>query len=183
MYTYRKGEIDMTAMSIDILREKIHPPIDDVRKEEDLWKFFDTVNCYSYALGLLYDIRFLNPGQISKMQKKNQYTDEELVERVKSDVCILGLEIRESTLDEEIYGENTWKIAILNTGTTFTQDRYDYHFLRQGSNKRWYQKIPYDQFPSSYDTRYRTITDPESATYSFHYHLVGYFVVTKIKQV
>lgn len=170
----------MTSMSIDILKKRICPPIKDERKDEDLWKFFDSVNCYSYALGLLYDIRFLNPGQISQMQDKDQYTDEELVERVKSDVCILGLEIRESTLDEEIMEENSWKIAILNTALTFPKERYDYHFLRQSCNMRWYHKIPYDQFPLSYDTRYREITDPATATYSYHYHLVGYFVVTKI---
>ena len=173
----------MTAMSIDNLRERIYPPIANERDEENLWKFFDTVNCYSYALGLLCDIRFLNPGQISQMQEQNQYTDEELIERVRNDVYVLGLEIRESSLDEDIIGEDTWKIAILNTGKTLTQERYDYHFLRQGPNKKWYQKIPYDQFPSAYDNRYNTITDPATATYSFHYHLVGYFVVTKIKQV
>ena len=173
----------MTAMSIDNLRERIYPPIANEREEENLWKFFDTVNCYSYALGLLSDIRFLNPGQISQMQEQNQYTDEELIERVRNDVYGLGLEIRESSLDEDVIDEDTWKIAILNTGKTLTQERYDYHFLRQNPNKKWYQKIPYDQFPSTYDNRYKAITDPASATYSFSYHLVGYFVVTKIKQV
>ena len=173
----------MTSISIDILRERIHPPIADEQKDDDLWKFFDVVNCYSYALGLLYDITFLNPGQLSKMQRKKQYTDEELIERVKNDVHALGMEIRESSLNEEITEENTWKIAILNTGKMHVQERYDYHFLRQNPNKKWYQKIPYDQFPSNYDSKYRTITNPETASYSFHYHLVGYFVVAKIKQV
>ena len=169
----------MTAMSIDFLREKIHPPIDNEQKESDLWRFFDIVNCYSYALGLLCDISFLNPGQISKMQKKQQYTDEELLERVTKDIHVLGMEIRESTLDEEITNKNAWKIAIMNADKTPIQERYDYHFLKQAPNKQWYQKIPYEQFPSNYDSRCRAITNPETANYSFRYHLVGYFVVTK----
>ena len=170
----------MTAISIDTLRKNIYPPMKDERKEEDLWKFFDITNCYSYALGLLFDFRFLQPGEISKMEPQNQYTDDELVERVKSDVIILGMEIRESTLEEFIDDEKSWKIAILNVKATPNQCRYDYHFVKQHPNKKWYHKIPYDQFPTNYDSRYRTIEDPATATYSFCYHLVGYFVVTKV---
>ncbi|MBR3613911.1 MAG: hypothetical protein IKL55_01885 [Clostridia bacterium] len=172
----------MTAVSIDFLRERIHPPIQDEQKEDDLWKFFDVVNCYSYALGLLYDVTFLNPGQISRMQLQKQYTDQELLERVFSDIHVLGMGIRKSTLEEEILSDNEWKIAIMNTDTSFSQERYDYHFLKQNTNKQWFQKIPFDQFPTKYDSRYRTITNPETATYSYHYHLVGYFVVTKDMQ-
>lgn len=170
----------MTTISIDTLKENIHPPMKDERKDEDLWKFFDITNCYSYALGLLFDFRFLHPGEISKMELKNQYSDEELVERVKSDIIVLGMEIRESTLEEIIDDENSWKIAILNAELNSPQGRYDYHFVKQHPSKNWYHKIPYDQFPTKYDSRFRTIQDPATATYSFHYHLVGYFVVTKV---
>ena len=170
----------MTTISIDTLKENIHPPMKDERKDEDLWKFYDITNCYSYALGLLFDFRFLHPGEISKMELKNQYSDEELVERVKSDIIVLGMEIRESTLEELIDDENSWKIAILNAELNSPQGRYDYHFVKQHPSKNWYHKIPYDQFPTKYDSRFRTIQDPATATYSFHYHLVGYFVVTKV---
>lgn len=170
----------MTAISIDTLRKNIHPPMKDERKDEDLWKFFDITNCYSYALGLLFDFRFLQPGEISKMELKNEYSDDELIERVKSDIVVLGMEIRESTLEEVVVDENSWKIAILNSNLDSPSGRYDYHFLKQHPSKKWYHKIPYDQFPINYDSRYRTINDPATATYSFHYHLVGYFVVTKV---
>ena len=169
----------MTAMSIDSLKEKIHPPMRNELKESEIWRFFDIANCYSYALGLLHDISHLNPGQISRMQRKRKYTDEELVECVEEDIRVLGMIIRESTLEEEVTSENSWKIAIMNADVNSIQERYDYHFLKQCPNKQWYQKIPYEQFPSKYDSRFRTITDPETATYPYHYHLVGYFVVTK----
>lgn len=170
----------MTAISIDTLKENIHPPMKDERKDEDLWKFFDITNCYSYALGLLFDFRFLQPGEISEMESKNQYSDEELVARVKSDVIFLGMQIRESTLEELVDDEKSWKIAILNAELNSASGRYDYHFVKQHPSKNWYHKIPYDQFPTKYDSRYRTIEDPATATYSFRYHLVGYFVVTKV---
>lgn len=172
----------MTAMSKEVLRKKIYAPEKDQRKEDDLWKFFDTVNCYSYAIGLLYDIRFLNPGQLSGMTKQEQYTDNEILERVKSDIKYLGMEIRESYLEEVVEEEESWKIAILNTGLKKEHSRYDYHFLRQCADKKWYQKIPYDQFPTPLDSRNYIITNPETAKYPFHYHLIGYFVVSKIKQ-
>lgn len=170
----------MTAISIDTLRKNIRPPMKDERKDEDLWKFFDITNCYSYALGLLFDFRFLQPGEISKMEPQDQYTDAELIMRVKSDIIVLGMEIRESTLEEVVVDENSWKIAILNVSTDSATGRYDYHFLKQHPNKKWYHKIPYDQFPINYDAYYHTISDPAAAKYSFNYHLVGYFVVTKV---
>ena len=169
----------MTAMSIDNLKARIRPPMCNEVKECDVWKFFDIVNCYSYALGLLYDISHLNPGQISKMQKKHKYTDKELLERVEEDVHILGMIIRESTLEEDVTGDNSWKIAIMNTDIDSVHEHYDYHFLKQCPDKLWYQKIPYEQFPSKYDSHFHTITNPETASYPYHYHLVGYFVVTK----
>ena len=172
----------MTAISIDVLRESIHPPMKDERKDEDLWKFFDITNCYSYALGLLFDFRFLYPGEISKMERHNQYSDNELVERIKNDIITLGLEIRESTLEELVNSETSWKIAVLNAELNSDQSRYDYHFVKQHPNQSWYHKIPYDQFPTKYDSCYRTIENPATATYSFNYHLVGYFVITKIKK-
>lgn len=168
----------MTAISIDTLRDRIQPPMRDERKDEDLWKYYDITNCYSYALGLLFDFQFLQPGEISKMELKSQYTDNELIERVKSDVCVLGMEFRESTLEEYVDDEKSWKIAILNVQSP--TNRYDYHFVKQHPSRKWYHKIPYDQFPTNYDSRYRTIEDPETATYSFNYQLVGYFVVTKV---
>ena len=173
----------MATVGLDVLKRNISPPIYDSSKEEEAWRFYDVVNCYSYALGLLYDIYYLNPGELSMMDAKSQYTDEEIVERVKSDVWCLGMDIRESSLDEVIEGENCWKIAVMNTSVMDNHSRYDYHFLKQGSNGRWYQKSPYDQFPTQYDSRNRVINDPETASYSYGYHLVGYFVVTKILQI
>ena len=49
------------------------------------WVCYDIVNCYSYAIGLLYDIEHLNPGEISGKRRRRQYTDvikEDFLERV-----------------------------------------------------------------------------------------------------
>ena len=127
----------MTAISIDTLRKNIRPPMKDERKDEDLWKFFDITNCYSYAFGLLFDFRFLQPGEISKMEPQNQYSDDELVERVKSDLTVLGMKIRESTLEEVVADENSWKIAILNARTDSAPGRYDRHRRDEADHHRY----------------------------------------------
>ena len=94
---------------------------------------------------------------------------------------MLGFEIRESCFDEMLEDEDSWKIAILNTGVRNLQDCYDYHFLKQGVNQMWYHKHPYEQFPTRYDTRNKIIDNPETANYSYDYHLVGYYAVRKRK--
>ena len=130
------------------MKDCVCPPIKDYCKEEEAWRYFDIVNCYSYALGLFVDISFLRPGEISGMEFKCQYSDSDIVERFFRDAEMLGFEIRESCFDEMLEDEDSWKIAILNTGVRNLQDCYDYHFLKQGVNQMWYHKHPYEQFPT-----------------------------------
>ncbi len=167
----------------DIMRKNIFSPEGKYGNDSNEWVCYDIVNCYSYAIGLLYDIEHLNPGEISGKRRRRQYTDEELLENVKSDMQVLGITMRESTLEEVVDERNAWKIAVMNTGVMNDVTRYDYHFLKQCSNGRWYQKIPYDQFPTEYDSRSRIITNPEDAKYPYNYHLVGYFVICKVEQI
>lgn len=165
------------------MKECVKPPIYITGKEEEAWRFFDIANCYSYALGLFEDIEFLRPGEISDMEYKPEYSDEELWERVIRDLEVLGLEATVSTFEAPVEDENSWKIAIMNVKTESSGPGYDFHFLKQGTNKLWYHKHPYDQFPTQYDSRNKCIENPETAAYFFHYHLVGYIVVRQVSTV
>lgn len=169
-------------LNVDKMKDCVCPPMKEYSKEEEAWRYFDIVNCYSYALGLFVDISFLRPGEISSMEFKSQYSDSDIIERFFRDAEMLGLEVRESNLDEILEDEDAWKVAILNTGIRNLQEFYDYHFLKQGVNKMWYHKHPYEQFPTRYDTRNRIIDNPETAKYSYDYHLVGYYAVKKRKK-
>lgn len=170
-------------LDIDRLKKNVRPPQINTGKEEEAWRHYDITNCYSYALGLFEDIEYLRPGEIAEMEYKKEYSDEEILERVKRDLEVLGIEATESSFEEVIEDEYTWKIAILNVATGDTKVFYDYHFLKQGMNKKWYHKQPYDQFPSRFDSRNKEIENPETATYSFHYHLVAYLAVRQVQTV
>ena len=167
-------------LNINRMKESIKPPLFITGKEEEAWRFFDITNCYSYALGLFEDIEYLRPGEISDMEYKTEYSDEELWERVLKDLEVLGLEVTVSTFEAPVEDEFSWKIAIMNVRTENSCYGYDFHFLKQGANQLWYHKHPYDQFPTQYDSRNKCIENPETAAYSFGYHLVGYVVVRQV---
>ena len=95
------------------------------------------------------------------------------------DVQHLGMSIRESNRDEKVTTPNSWKIAVMNCEE---DDRnYDFHFLRQNPlTGEWYQKFPGEQHPTRQDERDQIITDPDTACYDFKYHLVGYYVISKL---
>ena len=150
-------------INVDKMKECVKAPLANTMKEEEAWRWYDITNCYSYAIGMFVDIEFLKPGEISKMELKKQYTDEDILERVIGDLEALGLETSISSLEEPIEDNDSWKIAIMNTGPK------DIHEL--------YHKRPYEQFPSNYDSRHRAIDNPETATFAFSYHLVAYLVV------
>ena len=164
-------------INVDKMKECVKAPLANTMKEEEAWRWYDIANCYSYAIGMFVDIDFLKPGEISKMELKRQYTDEDILERVIGDLEALGLETTISSLEEPIEDNDSWKIAIMNTGPKDIHELYDYHFLKQGKNMLWYHKRPYEQFPSNYDSRHRAIDNPETATFAFSYHLVAYLVV------
>lgn len=167
-------------VNIDRMKMNVRAPLFDCTKEEEGWRFFDITNCYSYALGVFEDIDFLRPGEISEMEYKSVYTDEELLERVISDLIALGLEVTVSNGEEIIDDEYSWKIAVLNGVVDGNYLGYDYHFLKQGRNQKWFHKHPYDQCPTQYDSRNKVIENPETATYLFCYHLVEYLVVRQV---
>ena len=168
-------------LDIDRMKKNVRPPHISTGKEEEAWRLYDIANCYSYALGVFEDIDYLRPGEIANMEYKPEYSDEEILERVMRDLEVLGLETTQSSLEEVIEDEYSWKIAIMNVETGEAHIFYDYHFLKQGKNQKWYHKQPYDQFPSRFDSRNKEIENPETATYSFHYHLVGYLVVRQVQ--
>ena len=164
-------------VNVEKLKKCVRAPLKNSVKEEEAWRFYDITNCYSYAIGMFFDIDFLKPGEISDMELKSQYTDEDILERVVKDLECLGLEVTKSTLEEKVEGDDTWKIAVMNTGLRNVTTVYDYHFLKQGANMLWYHKRPYDQFPSNYDSRHRVINNPETAVFAFDDHLVAYLSV------
>lgn len=168
-------------LELEKIRGCIKAPQINTNKEIESWNCFDIANCYSYALGMFVDIDALEPGEISKLELKRGYSDEEILERVTMDLELLGLEISASSLEEEIADENSWKIAIMNTGLS-NGSFYDFHFLKQGVNMKWYHKCPYEQFPSNYDYRDREINNPETAVFAFGYHLVAYIMVSLKRQ-
>ena len=171
------------ALNIDRMKVSVKPPLYITIKEEEAWRFFDITNCYSYALGLFEDIEFLRPGEISNMEYKKEYSDEELWERVLKDLEVLGLDATVTTFEAPVEDECSWKIAIMNVKTDDNSTGYDFHFLKQGANQVWYHKHPYDQFPTQYDSRNKCIENPETAAYYFKYHLVGYVAVRQASTV
>lgn len=159
------------------IRSSVEVPSIDPKEEEKRWCYYDQANCYLYAISLLYDTPRLDPGEIAGIERKETYSDEELVERVKLDMEVMGLKIRESTLGEYIEDwQYSWKIAIMNCDTE--NPNYDYHFLRETRDMTWFQKHPDEQHATQYDERYRLISDPAEAKYYYNYHLVGYYVIS-----
>ena len=167
-------------INVKRMKESVRPPLLNSGKEEEAWRYYDITNCYSYALGMFEDIDHLRPGEISDMEYKPTYTDEEIFERVIRDLEMLGLECTVSCFEEKIEDEYSWKIAVMNVDPENSLF-YDYHFLKQGVNQKWFHKLSYDQFPSQYDSRHRVIENPETASYSYRYHLVGYIVVRQVQ--
>lgn len=162
------------------IRSSVEAPSIDPKEEERRWCYYDQANCYLYAISLLFDTPKLDPGEIAGLESKDCYTDEELVERVILDMDCMGMDIRESSLGEFIEDWScSWKIAILNCDTN--NPNYDYHFLREDRNMVWTQKFPDIQHATKLDERYRIISDPADAKYSYNYHLVGYYVISMRK--
>lgn len=158
----------------------IPPPT--FHEECNRWMFVDGANCYAFALSIQVDRRLL-PGVIagilSHKKSMEPYSDVELVHYVSMDVQHIGMSIRESSIDEKVTSPNAWKIAVMNCDE---DDRnYDFHFLRQNSlTGEWYQKFPGEQHPTRQDGRKRIISDPATACYDFKYHLVGYYLISKM---
>lgn len=162
------------------IRSSVEPPSIDPREEEKRWCYFDQANCYLYAISLLYDTPKLDPGEIAGLERKDYYSDEELVERVIADMNSMGLDFRESSLGEFVEDWTcSWKIAILNCETNSAN--YDYHFLREDRNMVWSQKFSDTQHATEYDEKYKLISNPAEAKYSYNYHLVGYYVISMRK--
>ena len=165
-----------------ITSESVIIPPRTFSDECDRWKFVDGANCYAFALSIEIDRRLL-PGVIAGvlLNKKSlePYSDAELISYVAMDVQHLGMTIRESSRDEKVTTPNAWKIAGMNCEE---DDRnYDFHFLRQNPlTGEWYQKFPRKQHPTRQDEREKIITDPATACYEFNYHLVGYYVISKL---
>ena len=104
-------------LDIDRMKKNVRPPHISTGKEEEAWRHYDIANCYSYALGVFEDIDYLRPGEIANMEYKPEYSDEEILERVMRDLEVLGLETTQSSLEEVIEDEYSWKIAIMNVET------------------------------------------------------------------
>lgn len=169
------------------IRESIKIPPKHFGKETNSWVYYNLANCYQYALSMYIDeMGAFVPGDFHRISEGKEkatsgiYTDEELMYNVKKDLEVLGLEIRESTLEEVIEDENSWKIAVMNVRVISMAVGYDFHFLRQSNaGGEWSQKLRNDQHPETRDNRYKTITNPATASYDFPYELVGYYIISK----
>lgn len=164
----------MRQQNYSVLPTDVSFPEATITKEFNKWCFFTFANCYSYAICILKDVNHLHPGEISGLDIKEHYTDSELLERVYLDIKTLGLTIKESTLEEVIDSQKSWKIAILNCD--YDDPDYDFHFLRF-QNGKWYQRFSGKQLAESFDCLNKEISNPEMAIYDFAYHLIGYYVI------
>ena len=99
-------------LDIDRLKKNVRPPQINTGKEEEAWRHYDITNCYSYALGLFEDIEYLRPGEIAEMEYKKEYSDEEILERVKRDLEVLGIEATESSF-EEVIEDKKFRLILL----------------------------------------------------------------------
>ncbi len=131
----------------------------------DFWCFTGNVNCYAYAIGSdlppqCLNIRGYFPGCFfeSVNQEKLKFNKDNLIERLEMDFETLEFEYRVVSPDEEI-GEDEWKIAFFKD---LGLSKGNFHFLRQGKDGLWYQKIGLrrDSLPTNKDSNGNFITNP-----------------------
>lgn len=112
-------------------------------------------NCYTYALGLpcpnvFYnkyrkvenDIMAFNVGFLSKGFSNAPKTEEELLELFNADCKTLGIKAFTSNIEEPNSHEG-YKICMYISKEKFTEDGYDFHFIRQNSGGLWSHKTKY----------------------------------------
>lgn len=104
-------------------------------------KLEEMINCYAYALGIMYPRDIFNPG-FSKNLKYYGREPEELMAKVYIDLETLGKRFRRLGLNDRIIlEENEYLIKVFFSPPNEKSKVGDFHFIRQDNQTRfWFQK-------------------------------------------
>lgn len=135
--------------------------------------FFDSGNCYAYAIGSNFkDVDFMNDfiynlGNISQII----YPPRTLLEAEKAfilDMQVLGINCRKSSFQETLLA-NEWKVILFYDD--WFEDSYDFHFIRQDKDGSWSYKEGMNGRTWSFNG------NPENAS---ELDVVGYYILKVI---
>ncbi len=129
---------------IQLIRESIKQNRYPLKYE---WRsLYSDSNCYSYALGSSYKEEKYSEGYIYNLGSMSGYDPprdkKETEEAFLSDMKVLGIKVRKSSLSEEMK-EGEWKVALY---FGYEPDEYldipyrDIHFARQNEDGTWSHK-------------------------------------------
>lgn len=100
-------------------------------------------NCYSYALGSGYKENRHSEGYIYNLGSMSGYDppkdNKEAEEAFMSDMKVLGIKVRKSSLDEEMQ-EGEWKVVLFFACELDEIPFRDFHFARQNEDGSWSHK-------------------------------------------
>ena len=151
-----------------------------------------SINCYAYALGILYDgdkeIPF-NPGFTDGLLYLRP-TSEQLIENICTDLTNLNLQFRKFDLKDEItLLKHEYLIKVFYCQSVDFLDNGDYHFIRQDPKTGyWFQKCGILQQPQLLQSNFSysnhlSIEEPDliiSTTPKGHYYKllpIAYFAI------
>ena len=126
-----------TKEFIDHVRDLIHSqPMPPIYNPEEWSQNPRDFNCYAYALQIkmsLFDIEFKPGFTTGELVKRRDYTPEFILEKFFIDCENLGLNVTETTVDEEI-NDNEYKIAV------YYIKGFSFHFAWQDKKGIWSHK-------------------------------------------
>ena len=134
---------DEIKMIKSFIKRNAYPPVAP-HYQSNLVFVGGKYNSYTHIWGFDYDQISLLPFDppisdvpgFSILNFENIKDKDELLERVRSDMDFLGVDIQDDVRDEKV--ENgEWRIAI------YLGDKNDFHFMRENADGTWSHKIGY----------------------------------------
>ncbi len=144
----------------------------------------EMINCYAYALGIMYPKDICNPG-FSQNLKYYGREPEELMTKVYIDLETLGKRFRRLGLkDKIILGENEYLIKAFYSLPNKKSKVGDFHFIRRDKQTGlWFQKWKKSQ-PQIIQPNFKLgptrINSIWNDGFVFRYEAIGYFAITEI---
>ena len=143
----------------------------------------ELVNCYAYAIGIMYPKYIFNPG-FSQNLKYYGKEPEELMVKISIDLENLGKSFRRFSLNNKInLGESEHLIKVFYSSPNPKSKYGDFHFIRQDPKTGfWFQKWKKQQpkiIPPSLGFEFgpNVINSFWKDGFIFKYEAVGYFAI------
>lgn len=157
---------------ISLIRESIQK--NNYPLEYQSIDYWDSSNCYSYAIGstyfedryeenYIYNLGYISNHYPAKNMKEAEYA-------FLADMEVLGIQVRKSDFNEPVHGQE-WKVAFFYEDCFI--DSYDFHFARQNADMSW----------SHQEGIWRPIRPlGDSPEYCTDLDFVGYYILKVKKQ-